>query len=59
MNFEFSDDLLQLRDRARRFLTSRCPSAENIIAERALGVPQNPRADKGLTFRDIPTGARK
>ena len=25
MNFEFSDELLQLRDQARRFLTDRCP----------------------------------
>jgi hypothetical protein len=23
-----------------------------------LGLPQDPRADKGLPFRDIPTGAR-
>ena len=32
---------------------------KNIIAERVLGLPQDPRADKGLPFRDIPTGARK
>src|SRR5664279_1068096 len=25
MNFEFSDELLQLRDQARRFLADRCP----------------------------------
>jgi len=28
----------------------------NIIAERVLGLPQEPRTDKGLSFRDIPTG---
>jgi acyl-CoA dehydrogenase len=27
MNFEFSDELLQLRDQARRFLADRCPPA--------------------------------
>ena len=27
MNFDFSDDLKQLRDEARRFLTERCPTA--------------------------------
>ena len=27
MNFEFSDELIQLRDQARRFLTDRCPPA--------------------------------
>lgn len=32
---------------------------KNIIAERVLGLPQDPRADKGVAFRDIPTGARK
>jgi hypothetical protein len=32
---------------------------KNIIAERVLGLPQDPRTDKGLPFRDIPTGARK
>ena len=32
---------------------------KNIIAERVLGLPQDPRADKGMPFRDIPTGARK
>jgi len=32
---------------------------KNIIAERVLGLPQDPRADKGIPFRDIPTGARK
>ncbi len=30
----------------------------NIIAERVLGLPQEPRADKGLSFRDIPTGKK-
>ena len=29
----------------------------NIIAERVLGLPQDPRADKGLAFKDIPTKA--
>ena len=28
----------------------------NIIAERVLGLPQDPRADKGLAFKDIPSG---
>jgi len=27
----------------------------NVIAERVLGLPQDPRADKGLAFKDIPT----
>ena len=27
MNFDFSDELKQLRDEARRFLTDRCPPA--------------------------------
>ncbi len=30
----------------------------NIIAERVLGLPQEPRTDKGLTFREIPTAAK-
>jgi alkylation response protein AidB-like acyl-CoA dehydrogenase len=30
----------------------------NIIAERVLGLPQDARADKGIPFRDIPTGPR-
>ena len=29
----------------------------NVIAERVLGLPQDPRADKGLAFKDIPTKA--
>ncbi len=29
----------------------------NILAERVLGLPPEPRADKGMPFRDIPTGA--
>lgn len=29
----------------------------NIIAERVLGLPQDPRADKGLPFKDIPQGS--
>ena len=28
----------------------------NIIAEQVLGLPQEPRADKGMAFADIPTG---
>jgi alkylation response protein AidB-like acyl-CoA dehydrogenase len=32
---------------------------KNIIAERVLGLPQDPRVDKGIAFRDIPTGARR
>ena len=30
---------------------------KNVIAERVLGLPQDPRADKGLAFKDIPTKA--
>lgn len=29
----------------------------NIIAERVLGLPQDTRLDKGIAFKDIPTGA--
>jgi len=28
----------------------------NIIAERVLGLPQEPRMDKGMPFTDVPTG---
>ncbi|WP_372748577.1 acyl-CoA dehydrogenase family protein [Litorivivens sp.] len=28
----------------------------NIIAEQVLGLPQEPRADKGMAFKDIPSG---
>ena len=28
----------------------------NIIAERVLGLPQDPRADKGIPFNEVPTG---
>ena len=28
----------------------------NIIAERVLGLPQEPRADKGIPFNEVPTG---
>ena len=28
----------------------------NIISERVLGLPQEPRADKGMSFKEIPTG---
>lgn len=30
----------------------------NIIAERVLGLPQGMRADKGLTFNEVPTGSK-
>ena len=30
----------------------------NIIAERVLGLPADMRADKGMPFREVPTGAR-
>ena len=30
----------------------------NIIAERVLGLPSDIRVDKGVAFRDIPTGQR-
>ena len=29
----------------------------NIIAERVLGLPQDPRADKGIPFNKVPTGS--
>ncbi len=41
MNFEFSDELLQLRDQARRFLADRCPPA---VPRRILDTPE-PYAD--------------
>ena len=31
----------------------------NIIAERVLGLPPEIRADKGMAFKDVPTGANK
>ena len=31
---------------------------KNIIAERVLGLPQEARADKGLAFKDIPSGSQ-
>jgi len=31
----------------------------NIIAERVLGLPQEPRMDKGIPFNEVPTGAAK
>ena len=31
----------------------------NIIAERVLGLPPDARADKGIAFKDIPTGPPK
>jgi alkylation response protein AidB-like acyl-CoA dehydrogenase len=31
---------------------------KNIIAERVLGQPQDPRVDKGVPWRDVPTGPR-
>jgi len=30
----------------------------NIIAERVLGLPPEIRADKGLPFKDVPTGGK-
>ncbi|MEM9742479.1 MAG: acyl-CoA dehydrogenase family protein [Pseudomonadota bacterium] len=30
----------------------------NIIAERVLGLPQEPRLDKGVPFNDVPTGSK-
>lgn len=30
----------------------------NILAEQVLGLPQEPRADKGMAFEDIPTGQK-
>lgn len=30
---------------------------KNIIAERVLGLPADPRADKGIAFKDLPSGA--
>ena len=32
---------------------------KNIIAERVLGLPQDPRVDKNVPFRDIPGSVRK
>ena len=29
----------------------------NIIAERVLGLPQEPRMDKGIPFTEVPTGS--
>mgnify|MGYP000341582719 CR=1 FL=1 len=29
---------------------------KNIIAERVLGLPQDVRVDKGVAFKDLPTG---
>jgi alkylation response protein AidB-like acyl-CoA dehydrogenase len=31
----------------------------NIIAERVLGLPQEPRMDKGIPFSEVPTGGAK
>ncbi len=31
----------------------------NIIAERVLGLPPETRADKGIAFKDVPTGPSK
>ncbi len=42
MNFEFPDELLQLRDQARRFLTDRCPPA---VARRILDTDEPFAAD--------------
>src|ERR1700710_1469428 len=42
MNFEFPDELLQLRDQARRFLADRCPPA---VARRILDTGEPYAAD--------------
>ncbi|WP_428485076.1 acyl-CoA dehydrogenase family protein [Rhodopila sp.] len=42
MNFEFPDELLQLRDQARRFLADRCPPA---VPRRILDTPEPYAAD--------------
>jgi acyl-CoA dehydrogenase len=42
MNFEFSDELLQLRDQARRFLADRCPPS---VPRRILDTPEPYAAD--------------
>ena len=42
MNFDFSDELIQLRDEARRFLASRCPPA---VPRRILEGPEPYAAD--------------
>ena len=42
MNFDFSDELIQLRDEARRFLTSRCPPS---VPRRILEGPEPYAAD--------------
>ncbi len=42
MNFDFSDDLKQLRDQARRFLTERCPPA---VVRRSLDGQETYAAD--------------
>ncbi len=31
----------------------------NIVAERVLGLPPEMRADKGIAFREIPSGAER
>lgn len=55
MNFEFADELLQLRDQARRFF-DQCPPA---MPRRILDTDESCSvAFEGLP-RDIPTGARK
>ena len=40
MNFDFSDDLKQLRDQARRFLAERCPPA--VVRRRWTGSSRSP-----------------
>jgi acyl-CoA dehydrogenase len=42
MNFDFSDELLQLRDQARRFLADRCPAS---VPRRILETDQSYAAD--------------
>jgi acyl-CoA dehydrogenase len=42
MNFDFSEEMLQLRDQARRFLTDRCPTT---VPRRILDTPEPYAAD--------------
>jgi len=63
MNDDFANELLQLRDQARRFLADRCPPSvsRRILdtAQRVLGFPGDPCAFSGIPFRRISAGARE